>query len=551
MSSSPRKRKRATAAQPTTNPSDAVINPLSHTPHTLKQFTLAGLDHDSPLLSDLYPGFPHRPPRPIRRRRHPFTPDDPSNNNNNLTDKSGDEGGDELPGFTTDADDDGPVGGRTTAAEESEVSSSAGSANRRRRGRRNSRKQAEKDRKAVAYHSKVGVLINTIKRALAEGDVELAKRGFGLLVRSRVGGKRVDLRFERLWELGAEIILREGEPPLSKPGESNPSNENAVDGTDEAEGEFNGAFQLELERQQREGGKEEEEGEQETEDAKAEKVSREKDVLLERQQQNLARLKSYYQYLIQNHPFSKQHPNSTGRPLLEFNVAMFSSEMEGIYALHQRGMEKIEEREARHEFSSGDEDEQDDDMMDVIEEEPSNFDDGFGMEVDSEKPPPPPPSSPPLRNKKEVRVNRERDELRREVLKKMRDVAERMDALLETVPYSRDGEFIRLRAMVWLYIADLCVPFDDEKEKKRGRKARDKERQKARRLLEGVRDMGRGMLRQDDEELLRQLGSEDEMSEEEAEGEGGVGGNGEGGGSGGEESEEEETILPMFSSVPV
>ncbi|KAK4204094.1 hypothetical protein QBC40DRAFT_312173 [Triangularia verruculosa] len=499
--SSPRKRKRT--QPPSNSPSSSVINPLSHTPHTLKQFTLAGLSHDSPLLSELYPGFPHRPPRPARRRRFTSHGSDPSN----LTDKSGDEGGDELPDFTTD--DDGPIGARTTAGEETDFSSTSTG----RRKKKNTKKEREKDRKTLAYNAKVGVLINTVKRFLAEGDIPLAKRAFGILVRAKVNGKKVDLRHDRLWELGAELILREGEPPPSNPDKPNPSPENDGNGKEE----FKGAFQLELERQQAAAS--------ETEEEKADRESQEKDAVLDRQQRNLANLKAYYQHLIQNHPFSKQHPNSTGRPLLEFNVALFSSEMEGIHSLHLRGLERIAERDSRHEFDDVFED---DDMMDIIEEEgeASNFDnDGFGRDIDKnpEEPLPPP-------NKKEVRIQEAKDELRREMLGKMREVAERMDALLETVPYSRDGEFIRLRAMVGLYIADLSVPCD-EAERKRGLRARDKERQKARKLLEGVRDTGKGVLKQEDEELLRQLGSDDEDEDED------------------EESEGEETVLPMFSSA--
>ncbi|CAP70326.1 uncharacterized protein PODANS_3_4090 [Podospora anserina S mat+] len=468
--SSSRKRKR-TQPSPAKSSADQVINPRSHTPSTLKQFTLAGLPHDSPLLSDLYPGFPHRPPRPARKR-YQYTSQSYDPSHNNLTDKSGDEGGDELPDFTTD--DDGPIGARTTAGEETDFSSASSSNTSGKR--RSKKKELEKDRKAAAHTNKVGVLINTVKRALREGDIPLAKRSFGLLARAKVNGRRVDLRYERLWELGAEIILREGETT-----------------TITTEGELKGAVQIELERQA-----------VNEDDDNAERESRQKDRLFARQQANLANLKAFYQHLIQNHPFSKQHPNSTGRPLLEFNIALFSAEMEGVYALHRRGMERIEERDGRGEFYDVE------DEVDIIEEEPDDE-----MDVDGEEEHKAPPT-PPREKRKVARVREEKDELRREVLRQMRGIAERMDALLETTPFSRDGEFARLRAMVGLYIADLCVPFGEE-EKRAGYEVRDKERQKARKLLAGVRDMGKGVLKKDDEELLKMLGNDDEDDDDEEE----------------------------------
>lgn len=57
----------------------------------------------------------------------------------------------------------------------------------------------------------------------------------------------------------------------------------------------------------------------------------------------------------------------------------------------------------------------------------------------------------------------------------MRGIVERMDVLLEMMLFLRDGEFVRLRVMVGLYIVDLCVLFGEE-EKRVGYEVRDKER---------------------------------------------------------------------------
>ncbi|KAK0671105.1 hypothetical protein QBC41DRAFT_62066 [Cercophora samala] len=513
---SPRKRRRT---QPPVPPSDQVINPLSHPPATLKQFTLAGLSHDSPLLSDLYPGFPHRPPRPARRR-HQYTSQS-DDHSSNLTDKSGDEGGDERPDLTTD--DDGPIGARTTAGEETDFSSGASASGRRRK--KNSKKEREKDRKTLAYNAKVGVLINTVKKALAEGDIPLAKRAFGLLARAKVNGRKVDLRHERLWELGAEIILREGETTTTPSNPPTDGNNNNNDIPDNQEGEFKTAFHQQTILDENDSSP----------DDQADRQSRLQDRLFHRQQSNLANVQSYYQHLIQHHPFSKQHPSSTGRPLLELTIALFSSETEAIHALHRRSLERIDEKDTRGEFYDI-EDEMDMIVEEENEEEPSDSEHMDVDDGDKKKPPP----TPPREKRKQARVREEKEEVRGEILKKMRGVAERMDALSETMPFSRDGEFARLRAMVGLYIGDLCVPFE-EGEKKAGYRAREKERQKARRLLEGVRDTGKGVLQKEDEELLKMLGSDDDEDEDEHET------------SEGEEEEGDDDEVPQlefFSSIP-
>lgn len=201
MSASPPstgKRKRTTTT--TTTPiTDAVINPLSHSTKTLAQFTPAGHSPNLPLPSTLHPNFPHRPlpsspsPLPPHRRlsktRTPSkkkppttTPADPSDGDDEIT----------TPEPPTSPGTSSPSPSPPTPAAPT-PSASTSTPNRTTR----------------AYITRVGALTTIIHALLGRDDVAGARRAFGLLVRARVyGGARLDLRRDRMWEVGTEILMR-------------------------------------------------------------------------------------------------------------------------------------------------------------------------------------------------------------------------------------------------------------------------------------------------------------------------------------------------------
>ncbi|KAH6856768.1 hypothetical protein B0I37DRAFT_426218 [Chaetomium sp. MPI-CAGE-AT-0009] len=466
-----RKRKRA--------PSEAVINPLSHTPDTLRQFTLAGYPADKPLPSKAHPGFPHRGiPRPSRKQgtttttaagRSSPTSDDNDNDNEPDNDDPTTAATTSSAAFhstpASDADDDATAteGWRTTDAEITEPESAddtgKGKTRRRSRSRRgkNNSSAETADRGARAYRARVGCLAAVVRRCLAEGDVARARRAFGLLVRARVYGRRVDLRRERFWEMGAEVLVREGEEVV--------------------------------------------EGEGEDEEAKAER---------------LARLKAYYEYLIQQYPYSKQHAGSTNN-VLDFQVALFSAEMEAAHAAHKKGLERLQRGDSWEEESG----------MDV--DEPIDYGlEGLGDgELGGEHPE---PEDHLLGlSRRELKLREKENDLRLEALQRMTDIAQRMDTVMETMPFSRDHELLRLRAMVALYTGDLFMrpaprsPSEDRE----GRGARAGQRVKAKALLRQIQTTGG--LRDHDELLLATLDSDDEDDIEDG----------------------DRSVLPMFSSMQV
>ena len=165
------------------------INPLSHTPSTLKQFVVAGQPDYEDVPSRLIPGFPHRPvPRQASQAEHSQRSKQPIDRAS-----SADEDDQEDEEDSDDA--------HTTAASD---------ANSRQRKSRN----AQRKREAQEKH--LGFLTAVILRSLEHGNIARAKRAFGLVRRAEIQGRPVDLRKDGLWTLGAEILMRDGEQPLGR-----------------------------------------------------------------------------------------------------------------------------------------------------------------------------------------------------------------------------------------------------------------------------------------------------------------------------------------------
>lgn len=173
------------------------INPLSHTPSTLKQFGIAGLPDYEDVPSRLIPGFPHRPvPRLAGQAGQTPALTQPVDRDDSVEEADQD-------------DEDDSEDAQTTAT--SDINS----------GRRKSR-NAQRKREAQEKH--LGFLTAVILRSLEEGNIARAKRAFGLVRRAEIHGRPVDLRKNGLWSLGAEILMRDGEQPLdsadASPGEA-------------------------------------------------------------------------------------------------------------------------------------------------------------------------------------------------------------------------------------------------------------------------------------------------------------------------------------------
>ncbi|KAL8381519.1 hypothetical protein RB595_005674 [Gaeumannomyces hyphopodioides] len=363
------KRKRSESAAPSSSFSvegARAINPLSYTPATLRQLQVAGHSDADLLPSTSVAQFPHRPlppspppPAPSRFSRPPS-----------------------VAAAAAAAD-----GWETEGAGEGESDEDAEGARRAARGRQ---QRAQHAHRVADRH--LGALTAVAQRALEDGDLARAARAFGLLVRSEVWGRPVDLRKGSCWAVGAEILMRQGEG---------------------ADGDRDG-----------EAGS----------------------PLLPRRwgrAANMPAVRDFFMALIHQYPYNKFHPRAVSA--LDFWPALLGCELYNTHAEHVRALRRLEMAEAEEEDE--DEDGGDDGgWSGGPMDEDDGYHDGGGAR----------------RNRRAAdRAERQRaarDQLRRDALRQMREVARSMDDLMVGPPYSASHELLRLRGMVALYMGDLAMP---------------------------------------------------------------------------------------------
>ncbi|TGJ84063.1 hypothetical protein E0Z10_g4689 [Xylaria hypoxylon] len=380
------------------------INPLSHSPDTLRQLAVAGLSPEDELPSRVHPKFPHKP-LPTgsvrRRRKRGVTPS-----------RSGVVSSD----------------GETSGVESDSIVTS-----------QRSRKPGRADRTQLSARIRhLNTMTAIMHRCLRDGDIVRAKRAFGLLVRTR----DIDVRIDNLWAIGSEILIRDGEEEAmselkkpSLPASSPPSFVDTYEDPDVAE--------------PRDGG----EGEGDT-----------KDIPKPPQRwgsaANLAQVKVYLETLVQHHPYDLKRPHLTSA--VDFWPALFGIELYNLDAEFQNALHHIHTEYGfpSSSFSSSSRppspeyDNYEADRMDLDDEE---HDDGSsnrrrrrnsqGEEEEEEE---------------EEEHDRHRhdatDALRTETQRGALEIAARIDGVLENAPYTTDTELLRLRAHVSLFIGDLYLP---------------------------------------------------------------------------------------------
>lgn len=213
------------------SPLHDTINPLSHNETTIKQLHVAGLTENDLLPSTYIPGFPHRPIRSSH-----------------------------LP-------------------QDEDVSTSP--TKHKEEHRRSLATQRSRD----AQEQHLGVLVALILRSLDQDDIPRAKRAFGLVWRTQVRGKPVDLRRQSLWTLGAEILMREGEGEGEKKTTTTPGKRWGATG-------------------------------------------------------NMPQLRAYLECLIRQYPYNRLHPTSISD--LDFYPVLFGCEVYDVWVEHKLALERLD-----------------------------------------------------------------------------------------------------------------------------------------------------------------------------------------------------------------
>ncbi|KXH27195.1 hypothetical protein CNYM01_13344 [Colletotrichum nymphaeae SA-01] len=155
---------------------------------------------------------------------------------------------------------------------------------------------------------------------------------------------------------------------------------------------------------------------------------------------NAPRVREYFRDLIQRFPYNYKHRHAVCA--VDFWPALLSYEVFQVHAQHAASLRRVN-REA--------EDWEDESWQ----EPPSLLDGGAGddsvMEGSGFR------SSEHV-NGRDTRLRQARDQIRLKTLDMLREVAGRMNDLLEDRPFSHSAELWRVRGMVSLYIGDLLIP---------------------------------------------------------------------------------------------
>jgi len=453
-------------------PSDS-INPRSYPPNVLKQLSRAGLDASDALPSEWIPQFPHRSlprdpffatsgsragPRSASRPRSRSRSRSQSRPRSKSVGRRWRQSSAELESdryfYTKHGDSSEPETKDETGAESS--------------GREGNPWKSKVLRNDHHTHTLAAI----IHRSLNDGNVARAKRAFAALLRSDANGYPVDLRQNSYWALGAEILMREGETP--RPPSQHRSGAPA-DSADSTKNERGAGPPSPREPAVRWGSA-----------------------------ANAPRVRAYYEALIQQFPFNRHHPRAVSAltfwPVLA-GLELYNAHAEQRAALRRAAQEHDPEAAA----AAADDDDDDDNEWPAYEPAEDAMDvSGEGVGVGGRE------AEAAVAAAGRLRATKER--VRRTALATVRDVARRMDAAMEDLPYSASHEMLRLRGMAALYMGDLAMAARPRtaREEAEGRARRAEERVRARARFERILRDG-GHL---DDGVLRFVRQEEKEEEE-------------------------------------
>ena len=264
-----------------------------------------------------------------------------------------------------------------------------------------------------------GVLTALMHKCLLEGDYIRAGRAWGMLLRSKYGGRSINFCSEGRWGIGAEILLRRDQQLQQRRREMAAKHRRERDhGQDLGIGD---------------------EGEEET--AAATSRAEEDDLNLgEGEWMTLSSFqlaKEYYERLILQYPYRHHRPSSTNP--LDFYPALFGL---WIYATEAAYKSAI----TRSRTAGG---------------LPADYSNNSSMLDDTLEPRSSPPQPQEPSEGAYARHANVVEEARQQAFDEAVKIAARMDEAMASPPYSDNAELLNMRGMLHLWVGDLMVPETD------------------------------------------------------------------------------------------
>ena len=267
----------------------------------------------------------------------------------------------------------------------------------------------------VEEKNTINTLIQSIHQFLSSGQITNASRAFGLVLAMKPKGTPFDVRRKHLWAIGAEILMRHGE---DRPHRSDMEVEEEDD-TEQKDGKL---------QNQRWGSAE-----------------------------NMPRVRSYYEALIQRYPWDYRFPNRVSA--LDFWPALVSCWIYNANIEHVLALERLDGYSSSSSSSSS-----------------------FSSEQSSDE--------GTATNRRVRKVLRKRDKLRIKALDSIESITAKMDNIMQDVPYSKCKPLLKLRAAAAMYLSDLVLPAQGTGKDREAFTRREEEILVARRCLAKVVELG-------------------------------------------------------------
>ncbi|KAK0764569.1 hypothetical protein N5P37_003971 [Trichoderma harzianum] len=238
------------------------------------------------------------------------------------------------------------------------------------------------------------VLLRATEQFLAQGEIAKAAKAFGIVLQLRPRAEAIDIRLHHLWAIGSEILMRQRE-------QLKEIDEQLFTGSNETQ-----------------------------------KVAPRWG-----SSSNMSELKSYFEILIRQYAYDHKMPHKVSA--VDFWLALLSCELSTIYAEHLRGIAHLE-AEAR--LQQGDSTQRDT----VLSSSP-NTNESLGGRSDFEI------VDSGLHYETKMDWANQREAISQRTLTGLRDINQRMEKLVDQLPYSKNESFLQLREITSLLSIDLSL----------------------------------------------------------------------------------------------
>ncbi|KAL7949809.1 hypothetical protein V8C42DRAFT_183242 [Trichoderma barbatum] len=251
------------------------------------------------------------------------------------------------------------------------------------------------------------VLLRATEQFLAQGDIAKAAKAFGIVLQLRPRAQPIDIRLHHLWSIGSEILMRQKEQLQESDQQFTKLTKVSIHQTRSAGGNGDG-FQMAASRWG--------------------------------SSSNMSELKSYFEILIRQHAYDHKLPNKLSAA--DFWLALLSCELSTIYAEHLRGIARLE-AEIRHQHAESAP--QDIHLLsspkanESLGRQPFSDVADAGMQYET----------------REDWIENRREALCQRTLTGLRDINQRMEKLMDQLPYSKNESFLQLKEITSLLSINL------------------------------------------------------------------------------------------------